>query len=247
MFLTHHHFIYEENMKTPLFIKLSALLTLSLIFIPILRVHGQKGDFGNIARYAKDNASLPKPLSHNKRVIFFGNSIVDCWNQRYPDFFEKTGYLCRGISGQTSYQFLLRFREDVINLQPALVVIGGCTNDIAENTCPYNEDHTMGNILSMVELAHANKIKVILSSVLPSLKFPWCKVTDVPAKITALNQRVKAYADSHDIPYVSYYEALLAEDGVSQKKEYTVDGVHPNIEGYKVMEKIILPVIKKNL
>ena len=102
-----------------------------------------------------------------------GNSITEGWVRTHPDFFKTNGYIGRGIGGQTSYQFLLRFREDVINLSPALVVINAGTNDVAENVGPYNEEYTFGNIISMVELAKANKIKVILTSVLPAATFKW--------------------------------------------------------------------------
>ena len=131
--------------------------------------YAQKNDFGNLARYSKQNAALPKATKQDKRDIFMGNSITEGWVRTHPDFFKSIGYIGRGISGQTSYQFLLRFREDVINLSPALVVINAGTNDVAENTQTYNEDYTFGNIVSMTELAKANKIKVILTSVLPPL------------------------------------------------------------------------------
>ena len=117
-------------------------------------------------------------IIHKRNFISFGvsfyagNSITEGWVRTHPDFFKTNGYIGRGISGQTSYQFLLRFREDVINLSPALVVINAGTNDVAENTGAYNEDYTFGNIASMAELAKANKIKVILTSVLPAAEFP---------------------------------------------------------------------------
>lgn len=126
---------------------------------------------------------LPKPAKKEKRVVFLGNSITEGWVRTHPDFFKTNGYIGRGISGQTSYQFLLRFREDVINLSPALVVINAGTNDVAENTNPYNEDYTFGNIVSMVELAKVNKIKVILTSVLPAAAFKWrMEIKDAPQK-----------------------------------------------------------------
>ena len=143
----------------------------------------QNRDFANLARYAKQNAALSKPIKKEKRVVFMGNSITEGWVRTHPDFFKSNGYIGRGISGQTSYQFLVRFREDVINLSPALVVINAGTNDVAENTQAYNEDYTFGNIVSMVELAKANKIKVILTSVLPAAQFKWrMEIKDVPQK-----------------------------------------------------------------
>lgn len=156
----------------------------------------------------------------------------------------------RGISGQTSSHFLLRFREDVIKLAPALVVINAGTNDVAENAGAYNEEYTFGNIVSMVELARANKIKVILTSVLPAAAFGWnSSVKDAPQKIMQLNARIRAYAKENKIPYVDYYSEMVeAEDGNNALTPlYTKDGVHPTLEGYKVMESLIKKVIDKVL
>ena len=124
------------------------LLAVVCLSFSIGESYAQKNDFGNLARYSKQNAALPKATKKDKRVIFMGNSITEGWVRTHPDFFKSNGYIGRGISGQTSYQFLLRFREDVINLSPALVVINAGTNDVAENTQAYNEDYTFGNICS---------------------------------------------------------------------------------------------------
>lgn len=205
-------------------------------------------DFGKISRYAADNKVLSDlPQKGEKRVVFLGNSITEGWWNHHKDFFQHPGYIARGIGGQTSYQFLYRFRDDVVNLHPALVIINAGTNDIAENTCPYDEDRTFGNIQSMVEIAKANKIKVILTSVLPAARFGWSKVTDAPVKIKALNARIQAYAKKNKIPYVNYFDALVDADGVSLKTEFTKDGVHPLLGGYKVMEALVVPVIEKTL
>ncbi len=143
---------------------------------------------------------------------------------------------------------MIRFREDVVKLQPKLVVINAGTNDVAENSCTYNEELTMGNIISMVEIAKINKIKVILTSVLPAAGFGWNKsITDAPAKIKALNKRIQAYAKSNKIPYVDYYTPLVDTDGNTLNPHYSKDGVHPTAEGFDVMEGIIVPVINKTL
>lgn len=205
-------------------------------------------DFANYKRYAKENAKLGKPAKGEKRVVFMGNSITEGWVNTHPDFFKKHGYIGRGISGQTSYQFLLRFREDVINLEPKVLVLNYGTNDIAENTGPYNEDITFGNILSMVELAQAHKIKVILTSTLPARNFGWRpSVTDAMEKIRSLNARVKAYAEENGIQYVDYFTALLAPDKGGMDTKYTPETVHPNGAGYDVMEALIVPAIEKAL
>lgn len=208
----------------------------------------QRHDFAQFDRYAKANAELPAPAKGEKRVVFMGNSITDIWAAKHPDFFKNHGYVGRGISGQTSYQFLLRFRQDVINLKPQLVVINYGTNDIAENTGAYDEDQTFNNVCSMVDMARANHIKVILCSTLPAENFSWRpNITDGMQKIRHLNERVKAYCKANKIPYVDYFSAMLSEDGMGMKKEYQNDTVHPNVKGYDVMEAIIVPAIEKAL
>jgi len=206
----------------------------------------QKHDFANYKRYAEANKKLGKPAKNEKRVVFMGNSITAGWVKKHPEFFKENNFIGRGISGQTSYQFLLRFRQDVIELQPRIVVINYGTNDIAENTGTYDEDQTFGNVVSMVELARANKIKVILTSCLPAGSFPWREeITDAMPKIRHLNARVAAYAKENKIPYVDYFSAMLSEDGTRMDQRYTPEQVHPNRAGYEVMERLILPVIKK--
>ncbi|MBQ8864550.1 MAG: lipase [Bacteroidaceae bacterium] len=213
-----------------------------------LGTQAQKHEFGNWKRYAKANKELGAPAKGEKRVVLMGNSITDGWPHTRPDFFKNNNLIGRGIGGQTSYQFLLRFREDVINLQPKVVVINYGTNDIAENTGPYNEDLTYGNVLSMVELARYHKCKVILTSCLPAGGFSWRPaITDGMDKIRSLNARVKAYAEANKIPYVDYFNAMLNEDGTAMNPELANDnpGVHPNAAGYAIMESLLLPVIKK--
>ena len=208
----------------------------------------QKHDFANWNRYAQQNKELGLPAKGEKRVVLMGNSITDNWASMRKDFFQENALIGRGISGQTSYQFLLRFREDVINLQPRIVVINYGTNDIAENTGPYDEDLTFGNVLSMVELARQHKIKVILTSCLPASGFGWRpSITDAMQKIRHLNARVEAWAKANKIPYVDYFSALVTADGTEMNPAYAQDkpGVHPNDASYAVMESLLLPVIKK--
>lgn len=210
--------------------------------------YAQKRDFANLERYSKENAGLPQPAKKEKRVVFMGNSITEGWVRTHPDFFKTNGYIGRGISGQTSYQFLVRFRKDVINLSPALVVINAGTNDVAENTQAYNEDYTFGNIVSMVELAKANKIKVILTSVLPAAAFKWRpEIKDASQKIQSLNARIEAYAKANKIPYVNYYQALVVTENQALNPQYTKDGVHPTGDGYSIMEPLIKNAIEKAL
>lgn len=209
----------------------------------------QKHDqFANFKRYEKANNELPVPNKKEKRVVFLGNSITEGWVNIHPEFFTENGYIGRGISGQTSYQFLLRFRNDVINLKPKLVIINAGTNDVAENTGPFDLEKTFGNIASMAEMAKANKIKVILTSVLPASEFKWNKkITDSSERIEALNAKIKEYAKANKIPYVDYYTPMASGPERSLNPDYSKDGVHPTLEGYLVMEAIIQPVINKAL
>lgn len=225
---------------------LKTIIIAASLLLSANAMQAQRHDFACYDCYAKANAELGKPAKGEKRVVFLGNSITWGWVEQHPEFFKDNGFIGRGISGQTSYQFLLRFRQDVIDLQPKVVVINYGTNDIAENTGKYDEDQTFGNVVSMCELAKANKIKVILTSTLPAGNFPWrLEIKDSMEKIRSLNARVKAYANSQKIPFVDYFSAMLNEDGTRMNPEYTPEQVHPNKKGYEVMESLILPVVKK--
>lgn len=227
---------------------LFALMLTSSLMGGIVQAKAQKHDFANWARYEQANKELGAPAPKEKRVVLMGNSITDGWPKARPEFFKDNGLIGRGISGQTSYQFLLRFRQDVIDLKPRVVVINYGTNDIAENTGPYDEDKTFGNVVSMVQLAKQNKIKVVLASCLPAGGFGWRKtITDSMDKIRSLNARVKEYAAKNKIPYVDYFSAMVSADGTEMNPAYANDnpGVHPSVEGYKVMEGLLLPVVNK--
>lgn len=177
-----------------------------------------------------------------------GNSITENWARMRPAFFKENGYVGRGISGQTSYQFVVRYRQDVIELRPELVVINTATNDVAENTGPYNEERTMSNIKTMVDLALANKIKVILTSTLPAAKFGWNpRITDGAEKIAKLNERIRDYAAQKNIPFVDYYSKMVTGTNRALNPAYTKDGVHPTETGYAVMEPMIKAAIDKAL
>lgn len=226
------------------------LISLALILACALSVQAQQHDqFANFKRYAEQNAKLGAPAKGEKRVVLMGNSITDGWPSTSPQFFAENPYIIgRGISGQTSYQFLLRFHQDVIALQPRVVVINYGTNDIALNTGPYDEDRTFANVCAMVDLARAHKIRVILASCLPAEGFGWRpEVKDAMQKVVSLNARVQAYARVNKIPYVDYFSAMVTPDGKRLNPDYAKDnpGIHPNAAGYQVMESLLLPVIKK--
>lgn len=196
----------------------------------------------NTARYAVANDTLGAPAS--ARAVLYGDSITDNWPKRRPEFFAPNDIVGRGISGQTSYQFVLRFGADVINLAPEVVVINYGTNDIAENTGHYVEEETFRNVRAMCAMAKAAGIKVILASTLPHKGFGWRpSITGAMEKIVSLNALVKEYASENDIPYVDYFSAMVSEDGTQMRPELSGDGVHPNAEGYAIMEVLVLPVI----
>ncbi|MFV0537700.1 MAG: SGNH/GDSL hydrolase family protein [Dysgonomonas sp.] len=217
-----------------------------LISFTSLLCNAQKfNELINLQRYEKANAELPLPVKGEKRVVFIGNSITQGWAGQRPDFFKSNNYVGRGIGGQTSPQLLSRFRQDVINLKPIAVVINIGTNDIAENTGPYDPAFTLGNIMSMAELAKANGIKVILSSVLPVGEYPWRKeIKDVPDKIDALNAGIRAYAKENNFAYIDYY-AVMHDENRALISSYGKDGVHPIAKGYEIMEKVAKAVIDK--
>jgi acetyl esterase/lipase/lysophospholipase L1-like esterase len=202
-----------------------------------------KTDFGYLAKYKDDNKKVALPKSNENRVVFLGNSITEAWVKVDSNFFIKNNFIGRGISGQTSVQTLLRFRQDVLSLNPKTVVIHIGTNDIAENTGPYSEDFTFGNIQSMVEIAKANGIKVVLASVLPATNFEWRRsVGNRSDMIVALNKRLKTYADINKISYIDYHSKLKNEQN-GMNSEIAADGVHPTLKGYKMMEEMFEKVL----
>jgi len=204
-------------------------------------------DWPNLERFRNDNAKLGVPGPNENRVVFMGNSITEGWLYLHPEFFEGKPYVNRGISGQTTPQMLLRFRADVINLQPKVVVILAGTNDIAGNTGPSTLEMIQDNLASMAELAKANGIKVILCSVHPVLDYPWKPGLEPSGKIVALNQWIKSYAEKNNCIYLDYFSPM-ADEKNGMKAELTYDGVHPNAAGYKVMaplaEKAIQDALK---
>ena len=204
-----------------------------------------KTDWPNMQKYAKENQAL-KGQASKSRIVFMGNSITEFWKRDNPAFFEGKPYVNRGISGQTTPQMLLRFRTDVIDLKPSVVVILAGINDIAENTGPIALESVFGNIVSMAELAKANNIKVILSSVLPAYDFPWRPGLKPAEKVIRLNTMIAAYAKANQLEYVDYFSAMVDERNGLDKK-YTSDEVHPNLSGYKVMEPLVEKAIAKTL
>ena len=220
-------------------------LIVSVLLTLCMTAYAQ-ADWGNIGKYAQENQSIVAQPNNGQRVVFMGNSITENWRNMRPEFFTSNGYIGRGISGQTSYQFLVRFREDVVALHPRVVIINAGTNDVAENTGPYDEERTLGNIISMTEIARANGIKVILTTVLPCSEFGWHReIKDASEKIASLNARIKAYADSHQLGFIDYYTPLVYGERRQLNPKYTQDGCHPTVAGYEIMEPIAQEAIRK--
>jgi len=203
-------------------------------------------DWPNLNRYRNANSKIGLPQKGEKRVVFMGNSITDFWIVSDSAFFSGKSYLDRGISGQTTPQMLVRFRQDVISLQPEVVVILAGINDIAGNTGPSTLEMIEDNFSSMVEIAHANGIKVVLSSVLPAYDFPWHPGMEPAEKVVKLNSWIKSYAESHNCVYLDYFTSM-SDEKHALKSDLSTDGVHPNKAGYKVMEPLAEIAIQKAL
>ena len=203
-------------------------------------------DWAALGRYAQANANLAPVAPGENRVVFMGNSITEGWARSFATLFPGKPYVGRGISGQTTPQMLVRFRQDVIALKPKVVVILGGTNDIAGNTGPSTLEMIEDNLASMTELAHANGIRVVLASVLPAFDYPWKPGLEPAEKIVALNKMIKDYANKKGFVYLDYFSSM-ADERHGLKAGLGNDGVHPNLAGYKIMEPLVEKAIKEAL
>ena len=216
------------------------------------RLQARYNDYANYARYRGANAKLAPPAKDEKRVVFMGDSITDSW--KLAEYFPNQPFVNRGISGQTTSQMLLRFRADVIDLKPKAVVILAGTNDISGNTGPMTLEAIEGNLASMVELAHANGINVVVASVLPVSDYNTNKegkpivrtVQRPPAQILALNQWLKNFAAERKLVYLDYFSATVDDKGFL-KPELANDGLHPNEKGYAIMKPLVEEAVNKAL
>jgi lysophospholipase L1-like esterase len=207
-----------------------------------------RDDFGELARYRDANAQLKPPAPKEKRVVFLGDSITDGWP--LDKYFPGKPYVNRGIGGQTTPQMLIRFREDVINLQPKVVVILAGTNDIAGNTGPMSLEEIEANYATIAELAKAHRIRVIFSSILPVHNYTE-KSTNMYAqrpmtKIRELNRWLQEYCKANKLIYLDYFTATVDDAGFL-KKELAEDGLHPNAQGYSLMAPLAEAAIQKAL
>jgi lysophospholipase L1-like esterase len=205
-------------------------------------------DWPNLARYHSQNAELAAPAPGENRVVFYGDSITDGWGRVQGTFFPGKPYVNRGISGQTTPQMVVRFRQDVVALKPKVVLILAGTNDVAGNTGPSTPEMIQDNFMSMVDIAKANDIRVVLCSILPASDYPWKPGLDPGPKIVAMNTWLKGYAAKRRLVYLDYYSAMV-DDKLGMKAELASDGVHPTKAGYDIMaplaERAIAKALKK--
>lgn len=221
---------------------LSVIILAAALVFGIAANAQDKKDWAKFYRYADANEQVHRSNRLVKAVLM-GDSITDNWLKFDPQWFEDNNFQGRGISGQVTSQMLVRFQEDVVKLNPRYVAILAGTNDIALNNGPITLEHVMDNIRSMCEIARAHKIKVILCSVLPASKFRWRPELTPAEDIKALNAMIRAYAKANKITYVDYWSLLANEQG-GLNPENAKDGVHPNLETYKIMEEALLKAIK---
>ncbi|MGO9461757.1 MAG: GDSL-type esterase/lipase family protein [Rhodomicrobium sp.] len=196
-----------------------------------------RDDFAGLSRYRDANAALPPPSPDEGRVVFFGDSITEAW--RLDEYFPGKPYLNRGICGQTTAQMLIRFRQDAVALRPRAILIHAGTNDIGGNTGPMRLEDIEANLASMTEIAHANGVPIIFSSLLP----PPHKATPLsrynllkhpPEQIAALNYYLKEYSAARGCEFVDYFAAMRGAGG-HVKRDLSEDGLHPTPAGYRIM------------
>jgi len=210
----------------------------------IAAMEAKLNDWPQLDRYRAENAALPAPAAGEKRVVFFGDSITDAW--RLSEFFPGKPYVNRGISGQTTPQMLVRFQQDVVHLKPAVVVILAGTNDIAGNTGPSTPEMTVDNFESMIAIARANGIRVVLASILPAAAYSWQPAMRPAEAIRSLNARLQAISQRENLVYLDYYSALANAQG-GLDPELASDGVHPTAKGYAIMAPLAEKAIAEAL
>lgn len=224
-----------SHMKKTLFI---------ILFITMTIFGFAQEDWFGFNRFKADNERIIKS-GEFPEVVFMGNSITENWAYYHPDFFSQHNYCGRGIGGQTSAQMLLRFTADVINLRPKAVVIMAGTNDVAHNTYWVEPNKVVDNVVAMCNLAKANGIVPIISSIPPCASFVWRpEIKNAAQTIVDINKRLKAYAEANGIVYVDYHAALTDEQNAFQKS-LSEDGCHPNPDTYFIMERLVLEAIEK--
>lgn len=212
------------------------------------RMVKELADWPDLARYRNANAELQSPKPGEQRVVFLGASITDFWGRKYGEFFPNKPYVNRGISGQVTSQMLVRFQQDVVHLHPAAVIIADAgANNIAGNAGPATLEMFQNDIQSMVAIARANHIRVILASLLPASRFPWKPEAKPASEIRQWNDWLKQYAKQQRIVYLDYYSALVDGEG-GMKPDLAFDtAVHPNSAGYAIMQPLAEKAIAETL
>lgn len=205
-----------------------------------------RNDWPDLHKYQEANAALAAPARGENRVVFMGNSITEGWAPHFAAMFPGKPYIGRGISGQTTPQMLVRFQQDVVALKPRVVVILAGTNDIAGNTGPSTLEMIENNIASMAEIAQANGIRVVLSSILPVYDYPWRPGLQPAPKIIAINKWMREWAAAHDAVYLDYHSAMADERG-GMRAGLASDGVHPTLAGYQMMAPLAEKAISEAL
>jgi lysophospholipase L1-like esterase len=199
-------------------------------------------DWAQLGQYRDDDLRVRQLPAVERRVVFLGDSITRGWEVFHPEFFTANGFIDRGISGQTTPQMLVRFRQDVVLLEPAAVHIMAGTNDVAENTGPFDPEATRNHLMSMVELARMHRLRIVLAAIPPAATFPWRAVPEPVTKIRTLNEWIRAYAMQNGFGFADY-TPLLDTGAGAMKPALTYDGVHPNRTGYLTMEQVALRAI----
>ena len=203
----------------------------------------QNLDWANLSYYWEKNEQLAKTSIAEDLTIFMGDSITEEWGREYSDFFQSPSRINRGIGGQTTPQMLIRFKQDVVLLNPKTVVLLAGTNDIAGNTGPSSADMICNNIFSMADIAHENGIRIIICSILPVFEYPWAEhIKNVPDTIEEINNKLKSFTKKNGMVYLDYYSQMVDSNRGLMGK-YTTDGVHLNLKGYKVMSRVVKEVL----
>ncbi len=203
----------------------------------------QNLDWANLSYYWEKNEQLAKIPIAEDLTIFMGDSITEEWGREYSDFFQSPSHINRGIGGQTTPQMLIRFKQDVVLLNPKTVVLLAGTNDIAGNTGPSSTAMICNNIFSMADIAHENGIRIIICSILPVFEYPWAEhIKNVPDTIEEINNKLKSFTKKNGMVYLDYYSQMVDSNRGLMGK-YTTDGVHLNLKGYKVMSRVVKEVL----
>ena len=200
-------------------------------------------DWPNLAKYRKANEELKGSSSREDRIVLVGDSITEGWTEFNPGFFQENNMVNRGISGQTTPQMLIRLKQDAIHLDPKIIIINGGTNDIWGNTGPSTPEMIIDNLCSMAEIASKNNIQVVLSTILPVYQYPErYDIIDPPKTISFINSVLQDYCNKNSLAFLDYFSPM-ADEKKGLRSDYGTDGVHPNKQGYSVMEHIVRETI----